>query len=112
VGIIHPAVKRVVIARLVFSDNNTTKGGDGSVTGIVMLAYSLTITDCLFKRNAARLMVFVYNNNAMVYSTMFAKNAVEVSTVIMSSPGESDEAAAVAGTAAGMASTGSRQDKG
>ena len=81
-----------MISRSVFSDNDATSDGDGSVAGLVTSAYSLTITDCLFERNAARSMVFVYNDDAMVDDTVFAENAVEVSTVIMSSPGESDTA--------------------
>ena len=99
--------RRVVITRSVFSDNDVTFDGDGSVAGLVTSAYSLTISDCLFERNAARSMVFVYNDDAMVYDTVFAENAAEVSTVIMSSPGGGkgghDESAATTTTTAATA---------
>lgn len=56
---------------------------DEDVAGLVTSAYSLTISNCLFEQNSARAIVFVYNNKARVENTMFVKNTVDISTVIM-----------------------------
>ena len=42
----------------------------------------LTVTDCLFERNSAKSMVFVYNDNALVNDTVFAENTAEVSEAV------------------------------
>ena len=42
----------------------------------------LMVTDCLFKRNSAKLMVFVYNDDALVNEFVFAENTVEVSEAV------------------------------
>ncbi|KAL7548551.1 hypothetical protein ACHAWF_011839 [Thalassiosira exigua] len=75
--------RRVKISGTEFVSNVVE--GD-NVAGLVTSAYSLTLTDCLFQDNRAKSMVFVYNDEALVDGTVFAKNAVEVSTVIMASP--------------------------
>ena len=80
--------RRVKIAGTYFSDNDASN--DGSIPGLVTLVYSLTVTDCLFGRNSANSMVFLYNDYALVDDTMFAENTAEVSMVILSSPRESD----------------------
>ena len=43
----------------------------------------LMVTDCLFKRrNSAKSMVFVYNDDALVNDIVFAENTVEVSEAV------------------------------
>lgn len=75
--------RRVKITKTEFADNVVE--GD-KVAGLITSAYSLTLTDCFFRRNQAKAVVFVYNNEALVDNTIFAENTVEVSTVIMASP--------------------------
>jgi len=75
--------RRVKITGTEFS-NNVVAGKN--VAGLITSAYSLTLADCAFRRNSAKAMVFVYNNEAIVDNTIFAENTVEVSTVIMASP--------------------------
>jgi hypothetical protein len=57
-----------------------------NVAGLITSAYSLTVSNCLFERNSARAVVFVYNHEAAVENTMFVENFVEISTVIMQTP--------------------------
>jgi hypothetical protein len=68
------------IAGMDFSDNDASD--DGSVAGLVMSAYSLMVTDCLFETNSAKFMVFVYNDDVLVDNTVFAENMAEVSEVV------------------------------
>lgn len=75
--------RRVMISGTEFV-NNVASGN--IVAGLVTSAYSLTITNCLFQKNAAKSMVYVYNDDALVDDTVFSQNTVEVSTVILSSP--------------------------
>jgi hypothetical protein len=82
--------RRVKISNTVFRDNESNE--DGSVAGLVTSAYSITISGCLFERNTGKSMVFAYNDDAMVDDTVFVENTVEVSTIIMSSPREEDDA--------------------
>ena len=44
------------------------------VAGLVMSAYSLTITNCLFESTIAKSMVFVDNDDALVDDTVFVEN--------------------------------------
>jgi len=57
-----------------------------NIAGLISSAYSLSISNCLFERNSARAIVFVYNHEAVVGNTMFVENTVEISTVIMQTP--------------------------
>mmetsp|Transcript_19093 Transcript_19093/g.41597 ORF Transcript_19093/g.41597 Transcript_19093/m.41597 type:complete len:720 (+) Transcript_19093:56-2215(+) len=75
--------RRVKISNSEFANNRMA--GD-NVAGLVTSAYSLTVTNCFFRENDAKAMVFVYNDDAIVDGTVFAENKVEVSTVIMASP--------------------------
>mmetsp|Transcript_20218 Transcript_20218/g.38120 ORF Transcript_20218/g.38120 Transcript_20218/m.38120 type:complete len:694 (+) Transcript_20218:63-2144(+) len=75
--------RRVKISNSEFANNHIA--GD-NVAGLVTSAYSLTVTNCFFQKNDAKAMVFVYNDDAIVDSTVFAENKVEVSTVVMASP--------------------------
>ena len=59
---------------------------DENVAGLVTSAFSLTVSNCLFERNSARAIVFVYNHEARVENTMFVENSVDISTVIMQTP--------------------------
>ncbi|EED90812.1 predicted protein [Thalassiosira pseudonana CCMP1335] len=75
--------RRVKITNTEFTNNVA----DGSkVAGFVTSAYSLTLSDCLFQKNTAKAMIFVYNNEALVKNSIFTENTVEVSTVILASP--------------------------
>ncbi|KAL9181772.1 hypothetical protein ACHAXT_012115 [Thalassiosira profunda] len=75
--------RRVKIANTEFVDNVVS--GD-TVAGLVTSAYSLTLTGCKFENNDAKAMVFVYNTDALIDNSVFAHNAVEVSTVVLASP--------------------------
>jgi hypothetical protein len=68
------------------------------VAGLVTSAYSLTITNCLFQTNAAKSMVFVHNDDALVDDSVFVENTVEVSTVLVSSPQSKETTATTATT--------------
>ena len=45
-----------------------------NIAGLISSAYSLSISNCLFERNSARAIVFVYNHEAVVGNTMFVEN--------------------------------------
>ena len=88
--------RRVKISNTAFRDNASNE--DGSVAGLVTSAYSLTVSGCVFERNAGESMIFAYNDDAMVDDTVFVENSVEASTIVMSSPREGDDATATATT--------------
>ena len=43
----------------------------------------MTVSGCVFERNAGESMIFAYNDDAMVDDMVFVVNSVEVSTIVM-----------------------------
>ena len=78
--------RRVKIVGSEFVNNNAV--GD-KVAGLITSAYSITLSNCSFKNNSAKTMVYVYNNKALIESTIFAQNTVQASTIVLKSPVDS-----------------------